>query len=254
MAPLVNLGILGSRGLYHMDISGTETIRSGLPRGPFDIVQTDPGVISTWPALWGHDAKREARMIVKPDRRGLVRPECDDRAAEAWCNTASRLHFNRDFQINSQPLAACMTPEPSIGGRAWPNFLCADQRWEVPLALWANTTLGLIAFWWIGTRQQQGRATLTISRLPALAVVDPRALSAEQLERANAIFVEFRNRELLPANEAWRDETRQELDRAVLVHLLELPDDIMKPLELLRRQWSAEPSVHGGKSTAPRRS
>ena len=167
MAPLVNLGILGSRGLYHMDISGTETIRSGLPRGPFDIVQTDPGVISTWPALWGHDAKREARMIVKPDRRGLVRPECDDRAAEAWCNTASRLHFNRDFQINSQPLAACMTPEPSIGGRAWPNFLCADQRWEVPLALWANTTLGLIAFWWIGTRQQQGRATLTISRLPA---------------------------------------------------------------------------------------
>ena len=85
-------------------------------------------------------------------------------------------------------------------------------------------------------------------------MVDPRALSAEQLERANAIFVEFRNRELLPANEAWRDETRQELDRAVLVHLLELPDDIMKPLELLRRQWSAEPSVHGGKSTAPRRS
>ncbi len=158
---------------------------------------------------------------------------------------------NRDFRINSQPLAACITPQPSIGGRAWPNFLCADQRWEVPLALWANTTLGLIAFWWIGTRQQQGRARLTISRLPALTVLDTRQLSAEQLGRAHEIFKEFAGRELLPANEAWRDGIRQALDRVVLVDLLELPDDIMEPLELLRRQWCAEPSVHGGKSTAP---
>ena len=55
---------------------------------------------------------------------------------------------------------------------------------------------------------------------------------------------------MLPANEAWRDVARQDLDRAVLIDLLGLSEDLLEPLNLLRRQWCAEPSVHGGKSTA----
>ena len=249
--PVVSLDALGSRGLYHMDISGTEIVGSGLPRGPFDIARPARGEIPTWPALWAHMAERETRMTVLPDRAGRVRPGCEERAAETWRRTASRLHFNRDFQINSQSLAACITHEPSIGGRAWPNFLCAERCWEAPLVLWANTTFGLVSFWWIGTRQQQGRAMLTISRLPSLPSLDPRSLTEQQLDHAKAIFDDFESRRLLPANEAWRDEVRQELDRAVLIDLLGLPEDIMEPLALLRRQWCAEPSVHGGKGTAP---
>lgn len=249
--PIVQLETLGNRGLLDRDINGTEVSRSGFPRGPFDIERLGRGEIPTWPALWAHKAERETRITVLPDRAGRVRPGCEARASKAWDKTASRLHFNRDFRINSQPLAACMTPEPTIGGRAWPNFLCAERRWEKPLVLWANTTLGLISFWWIGTRQQQGRAMLTISRLPSLPVLDPRSLTQEQLGRARAIFDDFEGRKMLPANEAWRDEARQALDRAVLIDLLGLPEDIMEPLALLRRQWCAEPSVHGGKPTAP---
>ena len=249
--PVTVLADLGDRGLYHMDISGTERNKAGAPRGPFDVVDLPPGSVPTWPVLWSHTATHETRMIVLPDSAGEVRPDCEDRATEAWHRTASRLHFNRDFRINSQPLAACVTPEPSIGGRAWPNFLCADQRWETPLILWANTTLGLICFWWIGSRQQQGRAMVTISKLPALTMLDPRRLTAMQLDRAGGIFEEFRLRELLPANEAWRDETRQALDRADLIDLLGITEEVLEPLSLLRRQWCAEPSVHGGKSTAP---
>ena len=249
--PLVELGELGDRGLYHMDVSGTETIGDGLPRGPFDIVDLRAGDVPTYPALWSHEADREKRMVVEPDSMGRVRQGCRERAAAAMQRTASRLHFNRDFRINSQPLAACMTPEPSIGGRAWPNFLCTDTRWQPLLVLWANTTLGLIAFWWIGTRQRQGRAELTISKLPSLTVLDPRGLTETQLDRANTIFEQFERRELMPANEAWRDEARHDLDGAVLIDLLEMPEDILEPLALLRRQWCAEPSVHGGKNTAP---
>ena len=245
------LANLGDRGLYHLDISGSERNRSDFPRGPFDIVNLQSGSVPTWPALWSHKAARERQMIVLPDSAGEVRPGCEDRATGAWRRTATRLHFNLDFQINSQPLAACLTPELSIGGRAWPNFLCTDRRWETPLVLWTNTTLGLICFWWIGSRQQQGRAILTISKLPALTVLDPRSLSATQLNRADDIFEEFRLRELLPANEAWRDETRQALDRAVLIDLLGITEEVLEPLALLRRQWCAEPSVHGGKKTAP---
>ena len=119
------------------------------------------------------------------------------------------------------------------------------------MALWANCTLGLMGFWWAGSRQQQGRSVLTISRLPDLPVLDPRSLSAGQLARARDVFASFRDASLLPANEAYRDEARQALDRALLVELLELPAEILDPLANLRRQWCGEPSVHGGKRTAP---
>lgn len=248
--PLVGLQKLGSRGLLDRDINGKEIIDGGLPRGPFDINEGGSG-IATWPALWGHDASREKRVTVMPDSAGVVRPGCEKHASAVWKNTASCLHFNRDFQINSQPLAACMAPKPSLGGRAWPNFQCSDLGWEKPLALWANTTLGLIAFWWVGSRQQQGRATLTVSRLPNLTVLDPRKLTPQQLNHADKLFGQFCEQELRPANEAWQDEVRQALDRTVLVDLLGLPEDVLEPLSLLRYQWCAEPSVHGGKSTAP---
>ena len=249
--PICSLDNLGQRGFLHRDINGTEAFPQGGQRGPFEIVPLRPEDIPTYPALWRHKAERETRMVVKPDSAAEVRQAGKQRATAIWEGTASRLHINLDFRINSQPLAACMTPEPAIGGRAWPNFLCVDRHWEIPLVLWANTTPGLISFWWIGTRQQQGRAVLTITRLPSLTVLDTRELSAAQLECADTIFNTFRNQDLLPANEAWRDEARQALDRAVLIDLLGLPEDVLEPLDLLRRQWCAEPSVHGGKSTAP---
>ena len=249
--PVVELDQLGERGLYHMDISGDEITASGLPRGPFNIVRIGPGELPTWPALWSHSAPRESQLIVLPDRKGEVRPGCERKAIERWERTASRLHFNRDFRINSQPLAACLTPDLSIGGTAWPNFLCSDPRWEKSIVCWANTILGLMCFWWIGTRQHSGRARLSISNLPALTVLDPRALTEAQLDLADEIFARFRDQSMLPANEAWQDETRHALDRAVLGDLLGLPDDVFESLALLRRQWCAEPSVHGGKSTAP---
>ena len=168
---------------------------------------------------------------------------------KAWNETASRLHFNRDFRINSQSLTACLTSTKAIGGRAWPNFIPARDEWTVPLILWANTTLGLLAFWWIGTRQQQGRTCLTITQLPHLTVLDPRTLSEAQIAQAEDIFEAFKEAEFLPANEAYRDDTRKALDRAVLVDLLRLPEVVLGPLSILRDQWCAEPTVHGGKST-----
>ena len=55
----------------------------------------------------------------------------------------------------------------------------------------------------------------------------------------------------MPANEAYRDSTRRELDHRVLIDMLDLPASVLEPLDLLRLKWCAEPSVHGGKGTAP---
>ena len=241
--PIATLGNLGAKGLHDMQITGKAN-------GPLDVIVRRDA--PSYPMLWGHDTDRERRLVVEPDSEGRVRRGRQDRALDVW-DTATRLHFNRDFRLNSQSLAACLTPEPSIGGRAWPNFSVeGDPRREEALTLWANTTLGLISFWWVAGRQQQGRAILTISGLPALPVLDVRELDARQLGITERIFEDFRDWTFLPANEAYRDETRKALDRAVLCDLLGLPETILKPLDVLRAQWCAEPTVHGGKSTRPK--
>ena len=240
---ITEVGSVGQRGEQHMQISGKAN-------GPFNILRPARGD-DRYPALWNHDANRERKLVVQTDSRGEVREGMGDKAEKVWA-TATRLHFTLDFQLNSQSLAACLTPERAIGGRAWPNLLVeGDPRREQALALWANTTPGLISFWWIAGRQQQGRAILTISQLPRLAALDVRTLDDEQLEKAERLFAEFAERDFLPANEAYRDETRQALDRAVLCGLLGLPESILEPLAALRLQWCEEPSVHGGKPTRP---
>ena len=244
--PVTVLGTLGDRGLVHRDINGEDG------RGAFDILPLDArsADVAAYPALWSHAADRERCLLVQADSEGRVRDGRHDDAIKTWSRTASRLHFNLDFRLNSQSLAACLTDELTIGGTAWPNFRVTESRWEQPLALVANTTLGLMAFWWIGSRQQQGRARLTISRLPDLLVLDVSSLNAIQMARAEAIAEDFRERKFLPANEAYRDETRMALDRAVLCDLFGAPPpEILEPLAVLRRQWCYEPTVHGGKAT-----
>lgn len=250
--PITPLGRIGGRGLVDRDINGSSPGPGKPPRGPFEIRSWEAELVPTYPALWNHHAPRERRLEVEPDSFGEPRPGCAARSVRVW-RTASRLHLNRDFRLNSQSLAACATPGRTLGGTAWPNYLLADDSWEAPVLLWANSTLGLMSFWWLGSLQQQGRARITISRLPRLLTLDPRELDSAQLAAANSIFDESCSREVefLPANEAYRDNSRKALDRAVLIDLLGLPDDLLGPLDLLRHQWCAEPTVHGGKSTRP---
>ena len=244
--PIVRLGVVARRGLYHLDIRGAP------PRGAFDIRPLRQNEVPDYPALWKHDAKREHRLIVHPGHCGDVRAGLAKKAAYDWERTASRLHCNLDFQLNSQSLAMCLTPEKCLGGRAWPNVIPQKPAYEVPLLLWANSSLGLILFWWYGTRQQKGRACITITKLPELPVLDPRALTESQIEHCRTIFDVFKDREFLPANEAYRDETRKALDRELLfgkTSVLKLDSGLEEGLDVLRKQWCAEPSVHGGKGT-----
>ena len=252
--PIVLLGAVAERGLVDRDISGgpTDAQKTGPPQGPFVIRSTHPGEVPTYPVLWAHSAKGERTFMVQPDRCGEPREGDETRAAERWKRAASRLHSSRDFQLNSQSLAMCLTPDKCLGGRAWPNVLPHEQRFEMPLLLWSNSTLGLILFWWLGTRQQQGRACVTVTKLPEIPVLDPRTLRGEQTDRCRAIFEEFKDRPFLPANEAYRDQVRKDLDSALYfgsASLLQLDPGMAEGLDLLRNQWCAEPSVHGGKST-----
>ncbi len=241
---LTKMKQIANRGVVDRDINGKAD------RGAFDIVQTRSAWRADFPTLWSHDAARECQLLVAPDSEGRVRRGMRQKAVETWHKTASKLHHNLDFRLNSQPLALCVTPEKSMGGRAWPNIKPLKSEYELPLLIWGNSTLGLMIFWWCAARQQQGRSVLTISKIPDLPTIDCEALSDAQLTQFAQAFEAFKDKKFLPANEAYRDETRQALDAEVF-KILGLPKSSLENLGLLRRKWCYEPSVHGGKRTKP---
>lgn len=247
--PMTEMKNVAKRGLYHMDIYGTA------PRGAFDIKPLPKKGIPAYPALWNHhaaksDGDRERRFVVKPDTQGIVRKGLAWKADETWQDTASRLHHNLDFRLNSQSMALCLTQEPTLGGTAWPNLIPRKRRYEIPLLLWGNTTLGLMIFWWCSVREQAGRARLKITAIPFLPTLDARDLERKQLKAFERLFENFDGRVFLTANEAYRDDARKELDHRVL-GILGLPENVCDSLDLIRLKRCTEPSVHGGKNTRP---
>ena len=233
-----NLLSIGKLGVYHLDIDGPP------PRGPFSKLPSSP--TSTYPSLWNHDAKKETRMVCLPDSSLQVRSGLETKAAGVWA-TASRPHLNLDFRFNSQPLTAAFNDQVTIGGTAWPNVIFEDERLDYPFALWCNSTLGLLMFWWHSNRQQGGRGRITIRSAKTLPVLDFRTLTDEQLAKAKEIFEEFRDKELMPAFLADADPNRALLDRRVICDLLGFDESVYQGVRRLAEKWCAEPSVHGGK-------
>ena len=250
--PVTTLDNLGERGVYFRDIDGPQVDKNGKPRGPFNLEDIENKTDVTFPILWSHNARLETKLVIEPDKEGIIRPGQEKEARELWDKYSARLCFNRDFGFGSQPLSACVSSTKALGGRAWIGFLCNNKAYEIPIVLWSNTTIGLILHWWYGSRQQPGRAMLTITRIGLLPMLDARILSTAQIELAERLFSVYSELDFLPANEAYRDNVRKDLDKSVLVDLCGLPERILDDLDLLRRKWCSEPSVHGGKGTNPK--
>ena len=235
---MVSLGAAGRLGFYHLDIIAQP------PRGPFDKMASSP--TATYPSLWNHDAQNETRIVCAPDSQLLVRQGMESKAETVWA-TASRTHLNSDYTFGSQALAVAFTEVASVGGRVWPNVNFGDKRFDYAFTVWGNSTLGLLCYWWHSSRQQSSKAGMTIRAAETLPVLDFRALSDAQLATAQAIFDEFRDKELKPAYLADADPNRALLDRKVVCDLLGFDEDTYAAVRRLAAKWCAEPSVHGGK-------
>ena len=242
--PMATVQQTGKVGIYHMNIVGRGK------QAAFVRIEPPPAA-PTYPMLWSHDSQLEKRMVVAPDSEGRVKPGREQRASEIW-STRSHAHHNADLRFNSQPLAVAFTDTQTIGGTAWKNVKFDERAHEIAYTLWGNTTLGLLCYWWHSSRQQVGRGRMPITAIRSMPTLDVTKVPQAQLDVAEEIFEDMRTSQFLPANEAYRDSTRQELDYRVLVDMLGLPATVIEPLDLLRRKWCSEPSVHGGKGTAPK--
>lgn len=125
-----------------------------------------------------------------------------------------------------------------------------EPAMEAAVALWGNTSLGLLLHWWQANKQQAGRGNVGKTALASFVCLDPMQLSAKQLEDAAKLMVDRAKAPMLPFNEIVADTARAELDQQFLHGILGLPDSLFVAdgsFDLLRRKLAAEPSIHGNK-------
>ena len=244
--PITQIGKIANVGPVDRDITG----RSNSP------FHKREGCKSTdeYPMLWNHDKKGQSlqsRMLTRPDSHADVRQNRSEAAWNMWDDSAAHLHINRDFQFNANATAAAFTEHASLGGRSWPTARMESEKHEKSLCVWLNSTLGIASYWLESNRNQDGRGGLTVTAIPDIPVLDVTKLSVTQLDAAVKIFDDLQERTLLPANEAWRDDVRQELDRRVFNEVLGLDERAVEQLDILRRQWCSEATVTSTKKTGP---
>ena len=255
--PVRRIGAFGQSGPVHRAVGSLREHRS---RGAFEIHKPPLSSQPTYPALWTHDETRRSRrrqrpfcrdrsLVVQPDSEGFPRPESDYRAI--WAS-ATRAHYNSDIQFNAQSLLVAMTPDPALGGRAWPSVILDDADHEPAFALWCNSTLGLLMHWWMSNKTQSGRGSVTVTTIPEIPALDPRALTPAQHDAVREAFRTLSELRFLPFDQLHEDPARAELDRTLFVDVLGLDASIAAdggPIDLIRRKLAAEPQIHGGKKT-----
>ena len=244
--PISPIGEIGRVGPLHRDIIS----RSNSP-----FLKRD-GCKSTneYPMLWRH-AKRggipQNRMLTEPDSHGDVKRKLKREAELMWNTHATKLHISATFRFNANPTVAAFTQRDSLGGSSWPTLKLESEDYQKAMCVWLNSTLGMIAYWLESNRSQSGRGGTTVTAIPDIHALDIRKLSPMQLAAAVKIFDELQDKAMLPANQAWEDPVRQELDKRLVKEVLGLDDKAVEQLGILRLQWCSEPTVTSTKKTGP---
>ena len=235
--PIVPIGEIGRVGPVHRLYDSSFSRKKGANES------------TTWPILWNRNDSQTS-MVTQPDESGTIKTGREKEAHSLWERT-SHLHISAECRFNSNPTCATFTERKSAGGRAWPNLRMDSVEMEKATCAWLNSTLGMISYWIQSNRTQTGRGGTTVTAIPAIPTLDVTALSSEKIKQAADIYDDFSQLQMLPANEAFKDETRQDLDRRILTEVLDLAPESLTQLDILRQQWCREPTVSGVKGTGP---
>ena len=234
--PMTRMGQVGRVGPVHRAILNAFSRKAGANSG------------TEYPMLWNQNSRKQVKMATEPDSAGAIKAGKEAESARVWAQS-SRLHINMDFRFNANPTAAAFTEGITAGGRAWPSLQMDTVELEKATCAWLNGTLGMVGYWLASNRTTGGRGTTTVTAIPNIPTLDLRQLPAEGMQAAVQIYDDLCQETLLPANEAYRDPARQELDRRLLTEVLGLDGDAVEQLAILRNQWCMEPTVAGTKST-----
>ncbi len=216
-------------------------------RGAFVMDPIAPRDVPLYPSLWSAGASAKQHMVVAPTHQGIPiagRNVELNRVLE----TRSDIFISQDFRFTSQSLGVARTRELCLGIATWVALIHDDHRILDALALWMNSTLGLVLRFAYASTAQLGRARMAIEATRAFPIPNF-AEDSDAGERSRLVagehFEQLATLELEPAAYAWRDANRHEIDWVVLEMLGIDSDEARRAVGQIRELWCREPSVHG---------
>ena len=205
---------------------------------------------SQFPALWSLDSSVQQGIVAEPNAWLVPKPGIDHQPI--W-SQAGTLQVTRDVRYNSQPIMAVRTNLRTLGLRAWHTLSVHEDdsvirsRLEIALALWCNSTLGMLLHADHSNSAQEGRGQGNKGMLETLSTLDVRKLESWQLDEAQAIWRDFNDRKFQPFYRCAVDPARIELDERIVKDLLGLGEDAAATVARLRTLLASDPSIHGSK-------
>ena len=204
-------------------------------------------------ALWSLNSSIHQGMYSEPNAWLVPKPGIEH--TSLW-SQASTLQVTREVRYNSQRIMATCTNVQTLGVRSWFTLKAKEAddivrvRREAALALWYNSSLGMLLHLNHSNRAQEGRGQGSKGMLESLVTLDVRKLEAWQLEEAQEIWRDFRDRKFQSFHQCAIDPARIELDQRVVRDLLGLSEDAVAAVARIRTLLASDPSIHGSKKPA----
>ena len=157
-------------------------------------------------------------------------------------------------RYTSQPIMAVRTTVTALGVNTWFTLRVKEPdpaisaRHEIALAIWCNSTLGILIQANHANSVQQGRGIGNKGMLETLVTLDVRTLADWQLSAAQEIWRDFSGRAFQSFHQCAIDPARIELDERLLQDLLGLGTQAVESVARIRTLLASEPSVHGSKA------
>ena len=204
-----------------------------------------------FPALWSLDSSVHQGMLAEPNAWLIPKPGIEH--MPIWSQSGT-LHITVDVRYNAQPIMAVRTDVRTLGVRAWHTLSVHEDdpvirsRLEIALALWCNSTLGMLLHADHSNSAQEGRGQGNKGMLENLITLDIQQLKAWQIEEALAMWQDFKDRKFQPFYQCAVDPVRIQLDERIVRDLLGLGEDAVASVARLRQLLASDPSIHGSKN------
>ena len=196
--------------------------------------------VTAYPLVEGHDTEQRKSLICSPNAylSPLTRPRGGQRPGygeQLWQKAARLLVAERLWLETTRVVA--MWSEKEVLSNVWWEIRVENAPTEKALALWLNSSLGILTVLARRTSTRGGWVAMKKADLEGLPVLDTRSLSSEQLGALAGLFDEMAETEFERLPGMAHCPARQALDDGIS-RILGLPD-----LSKLRDLLASEPVV-----------
>ena len=242
---MTTIGELFDMGPTHHLIGHFPTAKPQNRTGAFVMHEIDAAdALGEDRSMWGADCKAQTNLVALPTHKGLPFAGASDGERNRIRGMRGTLFYARNLRWTSQALLAARTEKLLHGGRAWLALRHADEAVLCAMALWFNSTLGMMVHWSQAGRQQLGRAGTQLGAINRMPCPDANKLTKAQVGKAAKWFDHMKAKDLHPGNKADEDCVRALLDEAV-ADVFGLSSEALQVIADWRRLWVAEPTVRG---------